>query len=386
MTETTKLNPLIEAIGEIDEKMIEKAQTPAKKRVGLRIAIIAAAAALLLGTTAAATFGNNPIVKINNKKVKARYSSYVNEDGWTVETTAVELPVDYCCYKPVGEIRAVFDSDTQETACYDELGVRLGHRGVSIWLNLYVNAEKDGETPFLFVSGSGDDVHHQSETMSADGKKIEIEFWQDPAQALKSELQDKKFKRQTAEERYKDFLIYGDPFEYAELDGFKCPTYHELFSIEDIHITNHGATFPSLLPSEAMKLYDYAPVELKGFSEKAGLSVFFFTDEVRWEHGLYMEVHEITQQMFVYTLVEEQSGAEVLFTVWRSAENKDTYTDHFNFDYEYIPLNNGTQARLHEGLDGIVILEFEKDGAAYGLNLGTERGMVETVLERIELL
>ena len=382
----TELNPLFEAIGEIDDAIIEKAQTKAKKRVGLRIAIIAAAAALLLGTTAAATFGNNPIVKINNKKVKPRYSSYVNEDGWTVGTTAVELPVDYCRYQPVGEIRAVFDSDTKETACYDELGVRLGHNGVSIWLNLYVDAEKDGETPFMSMSSTGDDMHHQSETMSADHKKIEIEFWQDPAQALKSELENKKFKRQTADERYKDFLIYGDPFEYAELDGFKCPTYHELFAIEDIRITNHAATFPSLLPSEAMKLYDYAPVELKGFSEKAGLSVFFFTDEVRWENGLYMEVHEITQQMFVYTLVEEQSGAEILFTVWRSAENKDTYTDHFDFDYEYIPLNNGTNARLHQGLDDIFILEFEKDGAAYGLNLGTERGLVETVLERMELL
>lgn len=380
----TELNPLFEAIGEIDEAMIEKAQAPAKKRVGLRVAIIAAAAALLLGTTAAATFGNNPIVKINNKKVKARYSSYVNEDGWTVETTAVELPVDYCRYKPVGEIRAVYDSDTNVAVCYDELGVRLDK--ITLWVNLYVHAEKDGETPFMIMSSRSDSNHHESETLTPDGKSIEIEFWQDPAQTLKSELEDKKFKRQTADERYADFLIYGDPFEYAELDGFKCPTYHEMFAIEDIRITNQAATFPSLLPSEAMKLYDYAPVELKGFSEKAGLSVFFFTDEVRWENGLYMEVHEITQQIFVYTLVEEQSGAEVLFTVWRSAENKDTYTDHFDFDYEYIPLNNGTNARLHQGLDDIFILEFEKDGAAYGLNLGTERGLVETVLERMELL
>lgn len=380
----TELNPLFEAIGEIDEAMIEKAQAPAKKRVGLRVAIIAAAAALLLGTTAAATFGNNPIVKINNKKVKARYSSYVNEDGWTVETTAVELPVDYCRYKPVGEIRAVYDGDTNVAVCYDELGVRLDK--ITLWVNLYVHAEKDGETPFMIMSSRSDSNHHESETLTPDGKSIEIEFWQDPAQTLKSELEDKKFKRQTADERYADFLIYGDPFEYAELDGFKCPTYHELFAIEDIRITNQAATFPSLLPSEAMKLYDYAPVELKGFSEKAGLSVFFFTDEVRWENGLYMEVHEITQQIFVYTLVEEQSGAEVLFTVWRSAENKDTYTDHFDFDYEYIPLNNGTNARLHQGLDDIFILEFEKDGAAYGLNLGTERGLVEKVLERMELL
>lgn len=382
----TKLNPLIEAIGEIDDALVEKAQAPSKKRARIRTLIIAAAAVLLLGTTAAgATFGNNPIVKINNKRVSSRYSSYVNEDGWTIETTAVELPVNYCRYQPVGEIRATFDGDTQDVVCYDELGVRLD-RKVHHWVNLYVHAEKEGETPFLFVSGSADGDHHQGETMSADGKEIEIDFWQDPAQALKSELKDKKFKRQTAEERYADFLIYGDTFEYAELDGFKCPTYHELFAIEDIRITNQAATFPSMLPNEAMKLYDYAPVELKGFSEKAGLSVFFFTDEVRWENGLYMEVHEITQQMFIYTLVEEQSGAEVLFTVWRSAENKDTYTDHFDFEYEYIPLNNGSNARIHQGLDDIFILEFEKDGAAYGLKFDGERDFAETILERMGLL
>lgn len=382
----TKLNPLIEAIGEIDDALVEKAQAPSKKRARIRTLIIAAAAVLALGTTAAgATFGNNPIVKINNKRVSSRYSSYVNEDGWTIETTAVELPVNYCRYQPVGEIRATFDSDTQDVVCYDELGVRLD-RKVHHWVNLYVHAEKDGETPFLFVSGSADGDHHQGETMSADGKEIEIDFWQDPAQALKSEFKDKKFKRQTAEERYADFLIYGDPFEYAELDGFKCPTYHELFAIEDIRITNQAATFPSMLPNEAMKMYDYAPVELKGFSEKAGLSVFFFTDEVRWENGLYVEEHEITQQMFIYTLVEEQSGAEVLFTVWRSAENKDTYTDHFDFDYEYIPLNNGSNARIHQGLDDIFILEFEKDGAAYGLKFDGERDFAETILERMGLL
>lgn len=381
----TKLNPLIEAIGEIDDALVEKAQAPSKKRARIRTLIIAAAAVLLLGTTAAgATFGNNPIVKINNKKVASRYSSYVNEDGWTIETTAVELPVDCCRYQPIGEIRATFDSDTHDVVCYDELGVRLNE--ISNWVNLYVNAEKDGETPFHFISGHVDGDHHQGETMSADGKVIEIEFWQDPAQALKSINDEKKLERITVDERLEVLRIYGDPFEYAELDGFKCPTYRELFEAEGAcRITNKAANFKSA-PSEVMKLYDYAPVELKGFSEKAGLSVFFFTDEVRWENGLYMEVHEITQQMFIYTLVEEQSGTEVLFTVWRSAENKDTYTDHFDFDYEYIPLNNGSNARFHKGLDDIFILEFEKDGAAYGLKFDGERDFAETILERMGLL
>lgn len=380
----TKLNPLIEAIGEIDETMIEKAQTKAKKRVGLRIAIIAAAAALLLGTTAAATFGDNPIVKINNQKVKARYSSYVNEDGWTVETTAVELPVDWCRYQPVGEIRAVFDSDAKETACYDELGVRLDK--ITLWVNLYVHAEKDGEIPYMLMSSHSDSEHHQSETLTPDGKEIEIEFWQDPAQALKSVNDKKRFERMTVDERIEEFKIYGDPVTFEEADGFKCPSADELFEVLGYGGLSTNAVKLESVPSEAMKLYDYAPVSLDGFSEKPGAFVFVTREKELSEDGVGYKSHTITQQMFVYTLVEEQSGTEVLFTVWRSAENKGTYTDHFDFDYDYIPLNNGTNARLHEGLDGIFILEFEKDGAAYGLNLGTERGLVETVLEKMELL
>lgn len=380
----TKLNPLIEAMSSIDDVMVEKAQAPVKNRARVRTLIIAAAAVLVLGTTAAgATFGDNPIVKINNKKVTSRYSSYVNEDGWNVETTAVELPVNYCRYQPVGEIRAVFDGDTHETVCYDELGVRLDN--IHHWVNLYVYAEKDGEIPFHFSSGHVDDNHHQSETMSADGKEIEIEFWQDPAQALKSINDEKKLEKMTVDERLEELRIYGDPFEYAELDGFKCPTYRELFGAEGVgRITNGGANFKSA-PSEALKLYDYAPVSLEGFSEKAETTVFLFTDAERFEDGSFT-VTAVTQQMFIYTLVEEQSGTEVLFTVWRSAENKDTYTDHFDFDYEYIPLNDGSNARLHQGLDDIFILEFEKDGAAYGLRLGGERDFAETILEKMELL
>ncbi len=384
----TKFNPLIEAMGSIDDVMVEKAQSPAKKPRRIRTAVIAAvAAALLLGTTAvAATFGDNPIVKINNKQVTSRYSSYVDDNGWTIETTAVELPVDYCRYKPVGEIRAVFDKDADAPFTYqyyDELGVRLGD--VPNWVELYVIAKKDGEMTHHGMSEHGIDDHHQSTTISPDGKLIEIEFWQDPVQALKSEIADKRFKKMSAEERYKEIQIYGDPFEYAELDGFKNPTYLELCAIEDIRYTQRAATFTSL-PSEAMKLYDYAPVVPAGFSEKAGLSAFLFTDATRSEDGWMLEVHEVTQEMFVYTLIEEQSGTEVLFTVWRSAENKDTYTDHFDFEYEYIPLNNGTEARLHQSAYGFYILEFEKDGAAYGLQLGGERDLAQFILEKMELL
>ena len=386
-----KLNPLLDVMSELDDKTVADlaAGYARKRKKPWKIVVIAAAAVLLLGTTAAATFGNDPVVKINHKRVKSIYSSYVNEDGITIETTAVELPVDYCRYRPAGEIRAACDSDTGEIVCYDELGVRLDK--ISNWLELFVYMEKEGEMRTLFSRGQADGEHYQGGSMTHDGKEIEIEFWQDPIQALKSAHERKKFERQTVDERLEDFKIYGDPIEYAELGGFKCPTYRELFGAEGIEwgsITSGAATFKTT-PSEVLKLYDYAPVSLEGFSEKAETSAFLFANPVcsEEEHRyIYDDNTRVIQQMFVYTLVEDRSGTDVVFTVWRSAKNKDTYTDHFDFDYEYIPLNNGTQARLHQSVYDFYILEFEKDGAAYGLKFDGGRNFAESILQKMGLL
>lgn len=373
-----KLNPILDAMSEIDDKtvadFIPKYKT--KPRKALKIAVITAAAVLLFGTTAAAaTFGDNPIVKINNKQVTPLYSSYVNEDGWTIETILVKLPVDVSCYTPVGEVRAVLDSEltNHNHSIYDEFGVRLDD--VSNGTNYYINVEKSGEIPLSIMHGCAYDNYHQRESMTAEGE-ISIEFWQDPIQALES----KRYEKMTVDEKLEEWKIYGnDFFEYS---GFEHPSMRELF--EANAKTNIGGAdvhmFESV-PSEAMKLYGYAPVSVVGFTEKAGLTAVMYkgVDEDTGEYTIF-------QQMFVYTLVEEQSGTEVLFTVWRSAENKDTYTDHFDFEYEYIQLNNGTQARLHQSADKSYILEFEKDGAAYGLHFDGERGLAESILQKMELL
>lgn len=375
-----KLNPILDAMSEIDDKtvadFIPKYKT--KPRKALKIAAVTVAAVLLLGiTAAAATFGDNPIVKINNTQVTPWYSSYVNENGWTIKTTAVEIPIAYCRYRPAGEIRAVFGGDLSDTDFYDELGVRLDDIVNNI--NFYVDAEKPGEIPFLGLHGTAYSDYHQRETITPEGE-ILIDIWQDPIQALKSSNEKKKYENMTVDEKLEEWRTYGnDFFEYG---GFEHPSMRELFEANaktsignsDVH------TFESA-PSEAMKLYGYAPVSVEGFSEKAGMTAVMYkgTDN---DTGEYI----ISQQMFVYTLVEEQSGAEVLFTVWRSAENKDTYTDHFDFEYEYIQLNNGTQARLHQSADYSYLLEFEKDGAAYGLHLGYERNLAQSILEKMELL
>lgn len=386
-----KLNPIFDAVSDIDDKtvadFIPKYKTKPPK--ALKIAAVAVAAALLLGTTAAAaTLGDDPIVKINNKQVTPWYSSYVNENGWTVKTTAVEIPFAYCRYRPVGEIRAVFYSNSSDIRFYDELGVRLDD--ITDNINFYINAEKPGENPFSGAHGTVYEDYHQSETITPEGE-ILIDIWQDPVQAVKSANAKKRYENMTVDERIEEMQVYGDLIEFSEFGGFEHPSMRELFEADGMglySITNNAVKF-ECIPSEAMKLYKYAPVSINGFSEKAGTTVVLYTNAVLTEDKTrytFIGDKEITQQMFVYTLVEEQSGTEVLFTVWRSAENKDTYTDHFDFEYEYIQLNNGTQARLHQSADNSYFLEFEKDGAAYGLQIGRERDLAESILEKMELL
>ncbi len=384
----SKLNPLFETITEIDNKIVaefvpKKLKKPHK---ALKITVVAAAAALLLGTAAtAATFGDDPIVKINNKQVAARHSSYVNESGWTVETTFVELPFKRGSYSPVGEIRAVYDEFSGIGSYYDEFGIQMDN--ITSNSVVFFSADKSGETPVTGTHGKFGDNYHSSVTVSSDSSNINVELWQDPIQALQSATA----KKMTIEEQIEMLSLYTSIIEYSGYGGFECPSVRELLE------TGGKGTFDSVnsvicfecAPSEAMRLYNYAPLQIDGFSEKAGATVVLYTNAVWNENDheyTFSDDEEIVQQMFVYTLIEEESGNEIQFTVWRSEENKDTYTDHFDIEYEYIPLNNGTQACFHRSSDGFYLLEFEADGAAYGLRLNGGRGAADQILNKMDLL
>lgn len=383
-----KLNPIIEALDGIDENTaLAAAQSKRRMKKPLKIAVIAAAATLLLGTTAAAaTLGEHPIIKLNDKQVTPRFSSYVNENGWTIKTSAIEYPVDIAGYAPVGEIRAVYDDTTgdkrNDMHWYDELGVLLDR--VSDQMRMGLEATKEGENDVVGMKGTAFSDHHQSEFMNADGTEISIECWQDPIQAAKQALAEKRWAGMSIDEKIETTLRYGWDYGYPEYGGFEHPTMRQLLEADAQGMSN-VQKFKSL-PSEAMKLYGYAPVSIDGFSERGGLLVTFDVNDHRTEHGSVRDDDpKIIQQMFVYTLTEEESGKDVKFTVWRSAAEKDVYTDHFGFDYEYIPLNNGTEARLHQSGFSNYIVEFTKDGAAYAAVLDLDRDLVERVLTGMEL-
>ena len=141
----------------------------------------------------------------------------------------------------------------------------------------------------------------------------------------------------------------------------------------------------------AGKYYDYILDQPEGFTEKEGILIIqydnhYFEEIDGIDQWRYDGDPMIIQQIFIYTMTDSASGKDVKFTVWRSAEEKDVDTSCFKFDYEYIPLKNGTEARIHQSVDYNYIVEFEKDGAAYAFVCDLDRELVNRVLENMDLL
>lgn len=384
----SELNPIISALDGIDENYALKAVTVKRKNKPLKIAVIAAAAALALGgTAAAATLGDDPPIKINDKTVTFKSDTYVDQNGYTVRTRAVEVPTGIAGYEPVGVVRAVHDKDWNDEV-YDELGVNIHEISVGNYY-IFIDGEKEGEIPFSATMFGSSELHHVAINRTPDGE-YNIEIWQDPIQVVKQQSEENRVRNMSVEEKMNLYLEYGFDFGYPDFGGLEHPSMRVLVENDARgHSGEADVQIFDSLPSEIMKLYGYAPVSAEGLTEKAGLTVVMYksgeynSDAGKWE---YPDGKKIIQQMFVYTLTDEDSGMDVKLTVWRSAENKDTYTDHFGFDYEYITLNDGTTARLHRSENGESIAEYEHGGAAYALVTRLDRDGIERVMQRLGLI
>lgn len=394
----TKLNPIYKALDGIDEDIAARVAVKRRKiNKPLKIAVISVAAAMLLGTTAAAaTLGEHPIVKLNGKSVTPRFSSYVDDNGWKIDTTVIEYPADDTIgYSPVGEVRGVYNENGktlfEDVKHFDELGIELDN--ITSQLRISFNAEKEGEIPIHFIKLSSHPNYHYHESGNADGTEIKIELWQDPIQAAKDALAEKAYARMSVDDKIELSLREYYDFGHPEYGGYAHPSMRDIFT-EDAHgsygspdVINFSG-FPSTI---AGKYFDYTFDQPDGFTEKEGIQI------IQYDNHYYEKIDGINQctydgdpmiiqQIFIYTMTDSESGKDVKFTVWRSAEEKDVDTSCFKFDYGYIPLKNGTEARLHQSADYNYIVEFEKDGAAYALVCGLDRELVNRVLENMNLL
>lgn len=111
-----KLNPLLEAITNIDDDLVSSAVKAKSKRSKSvkAIAIAAAAAAVCTVTTVTAMGALKPPkeVVVNDDPVQFKYKTYPDENGRMIAMYAIDVP-DYALNKeekgktPVGEFRAV---------------------------------------------------------------------------------------------------------------------------------------------------------------------------------------------------------------------------------------------------------------------------------------
>ena len=114
-----KINPLLEAMSEIDDNIItNKTATTVKKSKKRAIIIAAAAAAVMaVGSITAGAIMNAPIkTMLNNEPYEPIYDVYTDEYGHTIETFVYDVP-EYALkeeregWTAVGRIRAVYDPD-----------------------------------------------------------------------------------------------------------------------------------------------------------------------------------------------------------------------------------------------------------------------------------
>ena len=392
-------NRIFEAMNDLDENYAAEAILPRKKKMKkpLKIAIIVVAATLLLGTSAvAASSGDHPIMKLNHRQMLADYDEYVNENGWTVKTlTAVEPQDDIPTYRPVGKIRAVYnENDTGIFTFYDELGVDLE---ITQDTDIFGTAFKDDKSDMHEKGANGPDYLRGRASIAADYSWVSYEDWVDPIEYIKYKADEVAWNRKSLQEKADmlNSLEYGRYSTLKDFGGIPHPTAEEHYTVDGcpstyIHnfdiapsdrpdyssndiLFKHYITYNyRCIPSTALKMFGFTPLIGENMTESVG-RCFVKLD-------IDNDLKEFTQGMYQYSLNDTASGTPIEFTVWHKAELRESFTDHFDFEYEYIELNNGTQARLHRSVSGDYIAEFEYDGAFYAFKTSVDRDGVTRIL------
>ncbi len=391
----TEFNPIFEALDGLDENIAAEAVRPAKKKMKkpLKIAIIAVAATLALGMSAvAATSGSNPIIKINKRQISGDYEEYVNSEGYTVKTVAAVIPQsDMPTYRPIGKIRAEYVDGS--FYFYDELGVKIND--IAEDTAFYGTSSKDNKVLDSHAKGyESPDYLEGIMTVAADYSYVEYTEWVNLIKYAEYKSNTAKWNRLSLQEKidfYNMELEAAGVNYYNDYGGISHPTTKEQlalngighFSAGDNQITGPDGVFYDPFnaysfentPTEIFKLFGFDPLAVEEMSEnKCRCFAMLYYDQ---------ELKEFTQGIYQYTLTDDETGAPIEFTAWHYADKRECHTDHFDFDYEYVTLDSGAEARIHRSVNGSYIAEFEKDGAAYAFTTDLDRGIVIRILNNL---
>lgn len=380
----TKLNPLYNALDGIDEDIAVNVLANRKKnKKPLKIVILSVAAAALLGTTAAAA--GTAVILASRKAVidgvtyTPGFSSYIDKNGMRIEVTAIPYSNYKASYEAVGESRGVYNEHDRlhEMRIFDELGIEL---------------------PLITNQAYEYSITKAGEKTERDEPDIVASTYTNADQ--------EKFNSMSVDEKIDYFLNNQVDLGRPGYIGFEHPSMREIFSDGGTgrNAGNRmGWEFTDIINFDGLpghiseKYYNFSLDQLEGFTEKDGLQILQYfnqfqrkisEEEVVYKDRNYLDEEDprITQQIFIYTMIDDESGKDVKFTVWRSADEKEDNTGCFDFYYEYIPLNNGTEARLHQSADSKFIVDFEKDGSAYAVVTEFDRELVDRVLTNMNLL
>ena len=375
-----KTNPIFEALNELNENYAAEAILPRKKKMKkpLKIALIVVAATLALGTTAiAASSGDRPVMKLNHKEMIADYDEYVNADGWTVKTlTALEPYDEIVPYRPVGRIRAYYENG--DFTFYDELGVNINR--IAADTDLFGTAFKGDESDLHAKFADGPDYLRGRGGIAGDYSSMEFEEWIDPIKYAEYQVMLAKFNRMSIQEKVYYLNLNGYDY-YDGFNGISHPTAEEHFTLDgNAHTSMNGfddfcAFSYQSTPSEVYKIFGFTPIIGADMTEDTArcFALLNYNNDNK----------EFTQGLYQYSLTDMASGTPIDFTAWHYADLKDTFTDHYGFDYEYIELNDGTQARLHRSITGDYIAEFEHEGSAYAFKTSLDRDNVTRILANL---
>lgn len=185
-----KINPLLEAMNNIDEKIVSDVMSePRKQPRKFKLIPIAAAVAVLFTATAITAIASLKApqqVTINDTPVEPTYKTYYDDLGRKIDMYVYDVPASALGeevegHTPVGDIKAVrnpeYPQKWSDWMIVDEAG-NVFHTGINNkYVHIYIRGENSGHgfAVMNLLDGYGMyEIHSDSE--DGDAEKVEIYF------------------------------------------------------------------------------------------------------------------------------------------------------------------------------------------------------------------